>query len=173
MRDLSFRSERPLTLAARSRGRTRTVVRGKRPRDRTGRGPSDSHPAILEKTGGGDGFLTYVVMAPDQHVGLFVAFNNDLVAALNPLNRQTCRARPALRAASGLAASQGTRSCRRAAGPRQDSMQGRRLRGPISTRSARRGTKNAKARLEARGQFVSLAPRSGERSDEGDQPSAG
>jgi D-alanyl-D-alanine-carboxypeptidase/D-alanyl-D-alanine-endopeptidase len=50
--------------------------------------PSDSHPAILEKTGGGDGFLTYVVMAPDQHVGLFVAFNNESGHRLRPVADQ-------------------------------------------------------------------------------------
>ena len=34
------------------------------------------HPRILEKTGGGDGFLTYAVIDPARRVGVFVAFNN-------------------------------------------------------------------------------------------------
>jgi serine-type D-Ala-D-Ala carboxypeptidase/endopeptidase len=35
-----------------------------------------THPRILEKTGGGDGFLTYVVIDPARHVGVFIAFDN-------------------------------------------------------------------------------------------------
>jgi D-alanyl-D-alanine-carboxypeptidase/D-alanyl-D-alanine-endopeptidase len=35
-----------------------------------------SHPRTLEKTGGGDGFLTYVVIDPARRVGVFVAFDN-------------------------------------------------------------------------------------------------
>lgn len=35
-----------------------------------------THPRILEKTGGGDGFLTYVVIDPVTRVGVFVAFDN-------------------------------------------------------------------------------------------------
>jgi D-alanyl-D-alanine-carboxypeptidase/D-alanyl-D-alanine-endopeptidase len=38
--------------------------------------PSATHPRILEKTGGGDGFLTYVVIDPARRVGVFVAFDN-------------------------------------------------------------------------------------------------
>jgi D-alanyl-D-alanine-carboxypeptidase/D-alanyl-D-alanine-endopeptidase len=34
------------------------------------------HPRVLEKTGGGDGFLTYVVIDPAHHVGVFLAFDN-------------------------------------------------------------------------------------------------
>jgi D-alanyl-D-alanine-carboxypeptidase/D-alanyl-D-alanine-endopeptidase len=34
------------------------------------------HPRVLEKTGGGDGFLTYVVIDPVKRVGVFVAFDN-------------------------------------------------------------------------------------------------
>jgi D-alanyl-D-alanine-carboxypeptidase/D-alanyl-D-alanine-endopeptidase len=37
---------------------------------------SAAHPRILEKTGGGDGFLTYVVIDPARRVGVFVAFDN-------------------------------------------------------------------------------------------------
>jgi D-alanyl-D-alanine-carboxypeptidase/D-alanyl-D-alanine-endopeptidase len=34
------------------------------------------HPRVLEKTGGGDGFLTYMVLDPQQRVGVFIAFND-------------------------------------------------------------------------------------------------
>jgi len=37
----------------------------------------DTHPRILEKTGGGDGFLTYLVIDPAHRIGIFVAFNNE------------------------------------------------------------------------------------------------
>ena len=39
--------------------------------------PDDTHPRILEKTGGGDGFLTYIVIDPVRRIGIFVAFNNE------------------------------------------------------------------------------------------------
>ncbi|HTX51343.1 MAG TPA: D-alanyl-D-alanine-carboxypeptidase/endopeptidase AmpH [Caulobacteraceae bacterium] len=39
--------------------------------------PDDTHPRILEKTGGGDGFLTYIVIDPVHRIGIFVAFNNE------------------------------------------------------------------------------------------------
>ncbi len=35
-----------------------------------------THPRILQKTGGGDGFLTYIVIDPVRRVGIFVAFDN-------------------------------------------------------------------------------------------------
>ena len=35
-----------------------------------------AHPRLLEKTGGGDGFLTYVVIDPARRIGVFVAFDN-------------------------------------------------------------------------------------------------
>jgi D-alanyl-D-alanine-carboxypeptidase/D-alanyl-D-alanine-endopeptidase len=38
--------------------------------------PTPDHPRVLEKTGGGDGFLTYMVIDPKTRVGVFVAFNN-------------------------------------------------------------------------------------------------
>jgi D-alanyl-D-alanine-carboxypeptidase/D-alanyl-D-alanine-endopeptidase len=58
--------------------------------------PTATHPRLLEKTGGGGGFMTYVALAPDRRVGMFVAINsvgfrriqalsartNDLVGAL-------------------------------------------------------------------------------------------
>jgi D-alanyl-D-alanine-carboxypeptidase/D-alanyl-D-alanine-endopeptidase len=33
----------------------------------------DNHPALIEKTGGGGGFMSYLVLVPDADVGLFVA----------------------------------------------------------------------------------------------------
>jgi D-alanyl-D-alanine-carboxypeptidase/D-alanyl-D-alanine-endopeptidase len=33
-------------------------------------------PRLLEKTGGGDGFLTFVVIDPVHRAGVFVGFNN-------------------------------------------------------------------------------------------------
>ena len=36
---------------------------------------SDTHPRLLEKTGGGDGFMTYVVIDPLRRVGLFLAID--------------------------------------------------------------------------------------------------
>lgn len=37
---------------------------------------SPGRPRILEKTGGGDGFLTYLVIDPAHRAGVFVGFNN-------------------------------------------------------------------------------------------------
>jgi D-alanyl-D-alanine-carboxypeptidase/D-alanyl-D-alanine-endopeptidase len=44
-----------------------------------------THPRLIEKTGGGDGFLTYVVLDPARHVGLFFAINNVSGHRLPPL----------------------------------------------------------------------------------------
>src|SRR5208283_2161795 len=38
--------------------------------------PTAEHPRVLEKTGGGDGFLSYVVIDPANHTGVFLAFDN-------------------------------------------------------------------------------------------------
>jgi D-alanyl-D-alanine-carboxypeptidase/D-alanyl-D-alanine-endopeptidase len=38
--------------------------------------PTPEHPRVLEKTGGGDGFLSYVVIDPASHTGVFLAFDN-------------------------------------------------------------------------------------------------
>ena len=35
--------------------------------------PSDKHPGVLEKTGGGGGFMSYAALVPGQHIGIFVA----------------------------------------------------------------------------------------------------
>jgi len=37
---------------------------------------SPGRPRLLEKTGGGDGFLTFVVIDPVRRAGVFVGFNN-------------------------------------------------------------------------------------------------
>ena len=58
--------------------------------------PTPTHPMLLEKTGGGGGFMTYIAIAPGRRVGMFVAINkmgfrqikamaartNDLIGAL-------------------------------------------------------------------------------------------
>jgi serine-type D-Ala-D-Ala carboxypeptidase/endopeptidase len=46
---------------------------------------SADHPRILEKTGGGDGFLTYVVIDPARRVGVFVAFDNVSGRRMSPV----------------------------------------------------------------------------------------
>ncbi|SFT40279.1 D-alanyl-D-alanine-carboxypeptidase / D-alanyl-D-alanine-endopeptidase [Kosakonia arachidis] len=59
--------------------------------------PKEGHPGIIQKTGGGGGFITYVAMVPQQNVGVFVVITrspltrfanmsdgvNDLVSALS------------------------------------------------------------------------------------------
>lgn len=44
-----------------------------------------THPRLLEKTGGGDGFLTYVVIDPARRIGVFVAFDNVSGRRLHPV----------------------------------------------------------------------------------------
>jgi D-alanyl-D-alanine-carboxypeptidase/D-alanyl-D-alanine-endopeptidase len=58
--------------------------------------PDGGHPRLIEKTGGGYGFMTYVVLDPERRIGVFFAMNrmsggalkrgalgaNDLVATL-------------------------------------------------------------------------------------------
>ncbi len=58
--------------------------------------PDPGHPRLIEKTGGGYGFMTYVVLDPERRIGVFLAMNrmsgvdlkrlaesaNDLVATL-------------------------------------------------------------------------------------------
>ncbi|MBS1206700.1 MAG: beta-lactam-binding protein [Proteobacteria bacterium] len=59
--------------------------------------PKEGHPGIIQKTGGGGGFITYVAMVPQHNVGVFVVITrspltrfvnmsdgvNDLVSALS------------------------------------------------------------------------------------------
>lgn len=45
-----------------------------------------THPTLLEKTGGGGGFMTYVVIAPGARVGLFVAINREGYARIQALS---------------------------------------------------------------------------------------
>ncbi|HEY2708707.1 MAG TPA: D-alanyl-D-alanine-carboxypeptidase/endopeptidase AmpH [Caulobacteraceae bacterium] len=46
-----------------------------------------NHPLILEKTGGGDGFLTYVVIDPARRVGLFFAIDHVGHGVLTPMTQ--------------------------------------------------------------------------------------
>jgi len=62
--------------------------------------PDGGHPRLIEKTGGGYGFMTYVVLDPERRIGVFFAMNrmrgmalklgaqkaNDLVATLGGFN---------------------------------------------------------------------------------------
>ncbi|VTR32494.1 D-alanyl-D-alanine-carboxypeptidase/endopeptidaseAmpH precursor [Serratia fonticola] len=34
--------------------------------------PKDGLPGIIQKTGGGGGFITYMAMVPQQNIGVFV-----------------------------------------------------------------------------------------------------
>lgn len=59
--------------------------------------PKEGHPGIIQKTGGGGGFITYIAMVPQHNVGVFVVITrspltrfvnmsdgvNDLVSALS------------------------------------------------------------------------------------------
>ncbi|MFE4109608.1 D-alanyl-D-alanine-carboxypeptidase/endopeptidase AmpH [Kosakonia sp. YIM B13611] len=45
--------------------------------------PKDGHPGIIQKTGGGGGFITYMAMVPQHNVGVFV------VMTRSPLTRFT------------------------------------------------------------------------------------
>jgi D-alanyl-D-alanine-carboxypeptidase/D-alanyl-D-alanine-endopeptidase len=49
--------------------------------------PTATHPRILEKTGGGDGFLTYVVIDPARRVGVFFAIDKVGHGVLTPLTQ--------------------------------------------------------------------------------------
>jgi len=51
--------------------------------------PTATHPRILEKTGGGDGFLTYVVIDPARRVGVFFAIDKVGRGVLTPLTQAT------------------------------------------------------------------------------------
>ena len=58
--------------------------------------PTATHPMLIQKTGGGGGFMTYIALAPERRIGVFVAVNkmgfreiqaiaartNDLIGAL-------------------------------------------------------------------------------------------
>ncbi|MGG7445698.1 D-alanyl-D-alanine-carboxypeptidase/endopeptidase AmpH [Kosakonia oryzendophytica] len=46
-------------------------------------GPKEGHPGIIQKTGGGGGFITYMAMVPQHNVGVFV------VITRSPLTRFT------------------------------------------------------------------------------------
>jgi D-alanyl-D-alanine-carboxypeptidase/D-alanyl-D-alanine-endopeptidase len=74
--------------------------------------PDGGHPRLIEKTGGGYGFMTYVVLDPERRIGVFLAMNrmsggalkraalgaNDLVATIGGFD--PALARPAAPPAS-------------------------------------------------------------------------
>jgi D-alanyl-D-alanine-carboxypeptidase/D-alanyl-D-alanine-endopeptidase len=49
--------------------------------------PTASHPRILEKTGGGDGFLTYVAIDPARRIGVFFAIDRVGHGVLTPMTQ--------------------------------------------------------------------------------------
>ncbi|HWA60894.1 MAG TPA: D-alanyl-D-alanine-carboxypeptidase/endopeptidase AmpH, partial [Caulobacteraceae bacterium] len=49
--------------------------------------PDVGRPRVLEKTGGGDGFLTYVVLAPEQRIGVFLAVDKVRPQAFHAITR--------------------------------------------------------------------------------------
>jgi serine-type D-Ala-D-Ala carboxypeptidase/endopeptidase len=87
--------------------------------------PDGGHPRLIEKTGGGYGFVTYVVLDPERRNGVFFAINrmsggalkrlagksNDLVATLGGFEPRLARpaAPPAARAAAAPAPHRGKR----------------------------------------------------------------
>jgi D-alanyl-D-alanine-carboxypeptidase/D-alanyl-D-alanine-endopeptidase len=68
--------------------------------------PDLGHPRLIEKTGGGYGFMTYVVLDPERRIGVFLAMNrmsgsalkrgaqgaNDLVARLGGFQPELAKA---------------------------------------------------------------------------------
>ena len=44
-----------------------------------------THPRLIEKTGGGWGFMTYVALAPGRRSGIFVAISSHQMTAMPPL----------------------------------------------------------------------------------------
>jgi D-alanyl-D-alanine-carboxypeptidase/D-alanyl-D-alanine-endopeptidase len=79
--------------------------------------PDAGHPRLIEKTGGGYGFMTYVVLAPAQRIGVFLAMNrmsggglariageaNDLVATLGGFDPRLARSASLAKAAAPAA----------------------------------------------------------------------
>jgi D-alanyl-D-alanine-carboxypeptidase/D-alanyl-D-alanine-endopeptidase len=64
-------------------------------------GPTPEHPRLLQKTGGGDGFLTYVVIDPADRIGGFFAIDDvhdrrmrPMTTALNALVGELAREQP-------------------------------------------------------------------------------
>ena len=71
--------------------------------------PDGGHPRLIEKTGGGYGFMTYLVLDPEHRIGVFLAMNkmsgaalkraaqsaNDLVATLAGFNPALAGPEPA------------------------------------------------------------------------------
>ena len=51
--------------------------------------PTVTHPRLIEKTGGGWGFMTYVALAPGRRAGIFVAVSSHEMSAMPPLAART------------------------------------------------------------------------------------
>lgn len=51
--------------------------------------PAANQPAIMQKTGGGVGFMSYMALAPEQKVGVFVAVSRVDMAMMDKMVRQT------------------------------------------------------------------------------------
>ncbi|MDB5364817.1 MAG: hypothetical protein JWM77_744 [Rhodospirillales bacterium] len=49
----------------------------------------DNHPALIEKTGGGGGFMSYIVLVPDAGVGLFIAMTKVDGEVMKKLTRRS------------------------------------------------------------------------------------
>jgi D-alanyl-D-alanine-carboxypeptidase/D-alanyl-D-alanine-endopeptidase len=76
--------------------------------------PDAGHPRLIEKTGGGYGFMTYIVLDPARRIGVFLAMNkmhggalkratqdaNDLVATLGGFNPALAAPQPATNVAA-------------------------------------------------------------------------
>ena len=49
-------------------------------------GPRDGRPGIIEKTGGGGGFITYIAMVPQYNVGVFVVVTRSPLSRFTPMS---------------------------------------------------------------------------------------
>lgn len=49
-------------------------------------GPRDGRPGIIEKTGGGGGFITYMAMVPEQNIGVFVVVTRSELSRFSPMS---------------------------------------------------------------------------------------
>ncbi|MBK0099000.1 D-alanyl-D-alanine-carboxypeptidase/endopeptidase AmpH [Erwinia sp. S63] len=49
-------------------------------------GPKEGRPGIIEKTGGGGGFITYMAMVPQSNVGVFVVVTRSPLSRFTPMS---------------------------------------------------------------------------------------
>lgn len=49
-------------------------------------GPANGRPGIIQKTGGGGGFITYIAMIPQQNVGVFVVVTRSPLTRFTPMS---------------------------------------------------------------------------------------